>query len=380
MFNKIIKKCKYHLKKYVVYYIQTTRNEIQVSNPLGYENKLKLLDSYVKMNDSLLIKIETYPVVNQEHFKWVGGQVNESNDLFGIVNGDTKILKYSHSRKSVKYFGNLPQQDFKWTGGCIYNKCIYGFLRSSNELLKIDVETEKIQQLPLGLSYSGEHHYGGVLTRKGIVYQPPRNTDHLLAIDLNTLSCHCVPLTSKWMRLKLRYCGSVLHPNGFIYFLPERGEKVIKFNSDTEEVTYIGGILDCMVFDAAIAFDGNIYGFSAYSRGILKIDIENNKTEMIHQELFAGCYGTKLGPNGKLYGIPGNGDDFLEFDVEKDLVYSIGKAAEVGKAKCAGGAVDHNGDIYCVPAEGDFLYKICFDGVKTTIPKEVYDDFYVDCY
>lgn len=364
----------------MIHFIQNKTKKGQPYYKFEYENKLESLGSYIEKNNELLIKIETFSVENQVQYKWVGGQINEKNDLFGVVNGATNVLKFSNLNQSIEYFGELPQQNFKWTGGCIYNKYFYGFPRSSNELLKVDVEKEATQRLTLELNYSCEHHYGGVLTRKGIVYQPPRDTDHILAIDLTTLKCHRIPLAPQWMRIKFRYCGSVLHPNGFIYFLPERGEKVIKFDPDTEVVAYIGGALDCMVFDAAIALDGNIYGFSAYSRGVLKIDVMSNTTEMIHQEIIPGCYGTKLGPNGKLYGIPGDGDDFLEFDLQKDLVNSIGKVAEFGNAKCAGGAVDHLGNIYCIPAFGNILYKICFKGIAAKIPKELYDDFFVDCY
>lgn len=380
LFNKIRTKINYRLNKYLINLIQTKNKKVQPAYKFEYEKKLDSLKSFYKKNNASVIKIETFPVEGQNQYKWVGGQVNENDDLFGIVNGATKVLKFSNLNQTIEYFGELPPRNFKWTGGCFYNKSLYGFPRSANELLKVDVEQETTQELKLGLNYRGEHHYGGVLTRKGIVYQPPRNTDHILAIDLNTLRCRRIPLAPQWKKIKFRYCGSVLHPNGFVYFLPEFGERVIKFDPDTEEFAYIGSALDCMVFDAAIAPDGNIYGYSAYSHGLLKIDVMKDTTEMAHQELLPGCYGTKLGPNGKLYGIPGDGNDFLEYDVENDRIDSIGRAAELGNAKCAGGAVDHFGNIYCVPALGSYLYKIRFNGIEAAIPKDLYDDFFVDCY
>lgn len=119
--------------------------------------------------------------------------------------------------------------------------------------------------------------------------------------------------------------------------MPERGECVIKFNPVTEEYQYIGKVIkEAMVFSAVIAEDGYIYGYGLYN-GMLKIDVYNEQSEMIFDHIYFGCYGSKLGVNGKIYGIPGNGTEFWEYDLKSNSIRSCGMYPGETKAKCAGG-------------------------------------------
>lgn len=341
---------------------------------------------YIGINDSNFMKYKkfvdknskiSYKNITKVHvqglsgFKWVGGQYYKGT-IYGIVNGSSQYLKYDIVNNTIDVSGKLKNSNFKWTGGCVYNSKIYGFPRTSNELMCINPDDGNASEININLQYKKEHHYGGVCTNDGFVFQPPRDTDHILVIDLNTLKSHRIQLVPRIFNAHLRYCGSIIHPNGLIYMFPEKDGHILVLNQKTEEFWLIGKKISTMTFDAAIGIDGNIYGFSAYECGILKIDVMNNEASMICKEIgISGAYGTKCGVNGKLYSIPGDGNHIWEFDVILQKAKPIFKLDEVGESKCAGGVVSENGSIYCIPALGNMLYKLMPDNFDEMIPNDL---------
>lgn len=322
------------------------------------------------------VSFESLPPTLVAH-KWVGAQSVDGH-MYGIPNDMGTILK--HDKKEVVYLGDLGNGLFKWTGGCLWNGSLYGFPRTSNYLLKMTLNTENIELIDVKESYSREHHYGGICAPNGIVYQPPRDSNHILAWDLKTETSRRIYLTPKSSLKKFRYCGSILHPNGNAYFLPEMGERVICLDTRTEKWEFIGDPIDAMVFDAKIAVDGSVYGFSAYCDGILKLDVEKGYVEMLHKEISPGAYGTKLGINGHLYSIPGDGSQVWDYDPWEDSLKSIYQFSNDCVAKYAGGTSLSNGDICAVPARETQLFKLKTDAEHIEIPEDIYRDYFLDCY
>ena len=318
---------------------------------------------------------EPLPPVSAVH-KWVGAQ-SVSDCLYGIPNDMNAVLK--HMPEGNRYLGNVGEGGFKWTGGCIRNGVLYGFPRSSGKLLKMRLDTEEMEYLSLPEECQKEHHYGGVCTEDGIVYQPPRDSDHILVWDLETESVRKIDLAPESENRTFRYCGSILY-DGFVYFLPERNERVIKLDIRTEEWTFLGERIDAMVFDAKAAPDGCIYGYSAYCPGILRIDAKTDRIETIHREICPGAYGTKLGVNGHLYSIPGDGDDLWDYDPLTDSLKSIYRFSRKARAKYAGGVTQRDGCIYGVPARENQMIQLKPDIEGLEIPEGIYRRYFSDCY
>lgn len=322
------------------------------------------------------VSFSTLPHVDAIH-KWVGAQYYDGF-IYAIPNDMNVILKYKENKNF--YLGEVGDGLFKWTGGCIWNGYLYCFSRTNSNLLKISLINETIEYVKAIEQYSREHHYGGICTTNGIVYQPPRDSDHILVWNLNTENTRKIYLNTHLKNKLYRYCGSILHPNGYVYFLPETGEKIIKLDIKTEEWSFIDQEIDGMVFDAKVAADGNIYGYSAYCQGILKIDVEKNVAKMIHKEIQPGAYGTKTGINGHLYSIPGDGEQVWDYDPLTDTLKSIYQFSHSSKAKYAGGATMKNGNICAVPAQENQLFQLKVNYSKQKIPDNIYYMFFVDCY
>lgn len=318
------------------------------------------------------IKYISLPVSYALH-KWVGAQLFDGKIYF-IPNDEKSILSIDDD---VSYIGLLGESLFKWTGGCVWNNALYCFPRSSNCFLKLNFD-ESMEQIPLPYNYASEHHYSGVCTKDGIVYQPPRNTNHILKVDLSKNKINKIVIVPRFFKINFRYCGSIIHPNGYIYFFPENGY-VIKLDIKTDKWCFIGKTVRSMCFDAKIGVDGNIYGYSAYSEGIMKIDVENDYVEMIHQEISPGAYGTKYGSDGCLYSVPGDGRYIYKYNVITDDVERIFDVGNENKAKYAGGITLENGDIVFVPATAkSILILKCAD--ENHIPQVTYKEFCIDNY
>ncbi len=343
-----------------------------------HKRLLKKYQEYINQNRDVKYysSFESLPEVSAVH-KWVGAQ-SIADRLYGIPNDMSAILKYR--RASGVYLGQVGNGLFKWTGSCIWNGCLYAFPRTSNSLLKMSLDTETVEYVHLKEPYAREHHYGGICTKEGVVYQPPRDSDHLLVWDLKTEKAERIYLGSRSGDRIFRYCGSILHPDGQAYFLPESGERVIKLNTKTREWHFIDESVNAMVFDAKVASDDDIYGYSAYCPGILRIDTKTDSVKMIHKEINPGAYGTKLGVNGHLYSIPGDGNAIWDYDPLTDRLISIYNFSENFTAKYAGGASMRDGTILAVPAREQKILQLTANQTNLNIPEDIYREYFADCY
>ena len=331
---------------------------------------------FVGRNRDLSPDFEMIPrTEKQNRFQYVGGQIHNGT-LYGIVNSAEKMLKYDISKEIMTFSGQFNSDDFKWTGGCSYNGAIYFFPRSKNNMLKYTPDTDCFEEIDGGLNYGGEHHYGGVCTPDGIIYQPPRNTNHILKWNINNKTCKKIYINNG---KACRYCGSIIHPNGNIYFIPEKDFCVIKIDIKTETMSYIDAPVCGMAFNPVVAANGNIYGFRSRN-GILKIDTKADKVEILYEDCKTGSYATKCGINGRLYSLPGYTNDVWAFNPFCESLERVYTFDAQNKVNYAGGEVDINGNIYALPVHANNILKISFEKHNVKIPSDIYSAFFKDYY
>ena len=332
--------------------------------------RLLPIEQYVKIITTLnnnvgLEEVEIIEIPNMSlgWYKWVGAIYAEDDNIYAIPTGAKGILKINTKTGEYAIFGKVEEKNFKYTGGCLYKDgCIYGFPRRTNNLLKIDTRKQSVEEIPLDIQYDAtkDHHYSGTLY-KDTAYLAPRQADHILAINLKDYSIKKIGHIPE----EYQYCGAIRHYNDLIYFFPNNEvSRVMVLNPKTEEIEFIGGTNSYLYGAGVIASNGCIYGFTAYSDGgILKINPKAKEvTTILQNEVESGFFGTKMGINGKLYSIPGSSNRIYEFDPETEkvrLVYEL-RDDNNTDAKCAGGMLDSNGNIWLVPAKGDKIYKLKF--------------------
>ena len=281
-------------------------------------------------------------------FCGVGGCLYDNIFFIAPANGG-EVLLYDIKNKAFETLRNIKRSRFRFSGIGIYGKLIYVFPRSANSLLKIVPDAKECTEISLKTAYTGEHHYGGAICSDGKLYQPPRNTNHILVTDLNTIKTYKIPIGPT--KMKYRYTGAILHPNGYIYMIPEYNQRVLKIDPCTDRFEFIGDFFEeCRVLGPAVGKDGNVYGFLAFSGGIMKIDILKDEVSIIGKGIETKSMGTECSINGKLYSIPAYSDRVFEFDITSKDITSKDEL-------CAGGIVADNGDIYTVPCFGGKIYR-----------------------
>lgn len=280
------------------------------------------------------------------------------------------MLYYPRTGKS-EFIGNLPGLHFSYTCGAYYDKhdCVYGFPRNSNQLLKIDINNKTVEEIEIGMDDIFDkntvygHHYGGILFGDKIIIPPRSGADYILCINLCEYTFH--KINDPILKVN-RFNSVVLHPNGRIYFMPYNNSSVSEFDPQTESIRVIGNYVPVNLFGGTVYSDGCIYSFSQQA-GLYRTDVQNNKTELVTDKCGAvpigGCYGTVTHFNGRIYGIPGNSKNFIEYDPTKEKVriYAAFDDGRFNKAKWAGGQLLSNGNIYLTPAFGRFTAEIEFN-------------------
>ena len=371
----MIKKIKKTYRNFIINFL--SKQSTLQTNPWTIEDNIEFKLFRACVDKSITYELITHPIEpsNVTH-RWVGAQVYHDK-IYAIPNDETRALYYDLEHNRINYIEGVKNGVFKWTGGCVWNGAIYCFPRTENSFLRIDEKS--VKEIPLTVVYKKEHHYSGVCTKDGIVYQPPRNTNHILKTNLETRVSTKIVIVDEKYRVTFRYCGSIIHPNGYIYFFPENNERVIKLDPKTDRWCFIGEETSTMCFDAKIGLDGNIYGFSAYRKGIMRIDVTNDTVQMIHTDIEPGAYGTKYGADGCLYSVPGDGSKCFRYDVESDSLETAFDLKDKSKAKYAGGSTNSNGEITFIPAKSEFMLTLKPNKMQA-VPKELIDFFFTDCY
>lgn len=373
MIKKKVKKMYYDIV--IKFFSKNSRHKKKFSCDRDYKKLLEQLCQFIRLNSNTeYIIIEKKTILNSDVTeKWVGAQAFE-NAIIGIPNSETRIINF---KEEFNILFKVKNGKFKWTGGCIWDNHIYAFPRTSDSFLSFN--SSEISEIPIGFKYNGEHHYSGVCTRDGVVYQPPRNTNHILKTDLKNSRTSKIDIVNNVFKIKLTYCGSIIHPNGYIYFFPQNLGRIIKLDPKTDEWIYIGNKIATSCFDAKIGFDGNIYGFSAYNNGIMKIEVSSDLVQIIHENISFGAFGTKVGVDGCLYSVPGDNSIIYKFDIFNNEVVEYYDLKDGSKAKFAGGTITKDGVIYCSPATSNsiLMYK---PSEKIEIPEILYTTFFIDNY
>lgn len=309
-----------------------------------------------------LVQIDIIPIQNE----FIGvGAYSYSNKIFCPSSDGASLLIVDPLTDSyiLKKIG--LNEHLGYSGIQEYEGDLYIFPRSANKLIRYNPQEDEVYVVELNTSYTGEHHYCGIITSDGLLIQPPRECNHLLITDLNTYKTHklVIGYGGKHGVGRYRYSSIIKHPNGYMYLIPDYNEKVIRLDPRTEKFEFIGTFFkDSRLLGPTIAPNGNIYGFLMFGGGILEIDVKTNKTRIICKDIETKSCGTECASNGKLYSIPGYSSFVYSFDLD-NMTIKMEKELDIifSDAYSAGGAMDSYGNIYAAPCHGKNVLKYCFN-------------------
>ena len=178
----------------------------------------------------------------------------------------------------------------------------------------------------------------------------------------------------KWL------CG-VLANTGSIYCAPGDADQILKIDTiqgtvetlDDVELPETGGDLWA---SGALARDNNIYYMPYCARRIMRLNPDNDTLSSVGEDLgeeYCKYYGTVVGNDDYVYGIPNWSTRIIKFDTTNpDTTSTVGEEAEKS-FECGNGVLAGNGYIYAVNDLGQVLQiDITSSGCYTWIGDPIY--------
>lgn len=318
-------------------------------------------------------------IVNKELgnavYTYSDGTVYDGSTRISIFDGDGYL--------NVGADGNC------FVGGVLApNGHIYCIPYNANYVMKIDtnygsetygkpsrIETE-ITEADAGVTSA--KWFGGVLAPNGKIYCAPYNAMWVLVIDTKTDTISYLGkddtsyefATTNVSVSMMMYRGAVLHPDGYIVFVPYNAQTVATLDLKDETVKFVtdnvgsirlsdpnkwfGGVYDPT--NDAIVFIPYKKGFSAtwgmMYNGTFSIMKHTSYTALSDSQFGGGV----LAPNGNIYMIPHNSDQAAVLSYSSDG--ENGLFGSTGMGKYMGGVLAPNGCIYCAPYDCGTILKI----------------------
>lgn len=333
---------------------------------LEYVKKLKKVFEHNK--SKRFVRMELLYNFGSLNYRYAYSAKDDKNNFYAISVCAGNVLKYNTESRVLSFLGNIQGRDFEYTGGAFDKKrrCIWGFPRNSDKLLRIDVDSGKVSEIPLNIKFNakgihGAHHYSGILFNDHIYCPPRMASDGILKISLeNNFNSEIIPLNDM-VGMQTHYSGTILHPNGSIYFLPSLGNRITVYDTLNDDIRFIGDTVNFMNFGGVVWQDGNIYCICG--KGVLKIDVHNQSAEIVYKFGYPQYYyGTMLHPNGKIYAY-GAKNILIEYDPQNNYTEVVARFYDLKNSfsQSTAGEVMSDGNIYLAPCQGRFFMRLVFD-------------------
>jgi len=164
-----------------------------------------------------------------------------------------------------------------------------------------------------------------------------------------------------------RFVGSVLAPNGMIYYIPMTEPRVFKLDPTTEIETAIGTTYHTSATSSkwqggALAENGMIYCacFGGTVTQILKINPTTDTTSLVGASLGAGnkISGACCAPNGMIYFAPRKTSKIVMLDPTTEIISYVGTDYGGAENKWFANQLALNGMIYFIPHDYGRVMKL----------------------
>ncbi|CAL1127965.1 unnamed protein product [Cladocopium goreaui] len=269
----------------------------------------------------------TAPGVCMGRDKWLGGELGEDGNVYGIPGSASRVLKIVPSTDEVELTGPEMLGKFKWLRGIVVDDYIYGVPTNCPQVLQISCCTGQVDLVGPVFKGDWKWHGGVFCPEDRCIYAIPCNAESVLKISCcqSGAEVSTIAAGSPALKGRCKWYGGLLGDDGCIYGIPNCAESVLKIDPRLQDVQTIG---------------------PKFGDGGQK------------------WHGGVVGKDGCIYGIPSHADVVLKIEPHSGAVRTIGKSIESGKwrpngkYKYGGGVVADDGTIYCFPSDADYVLKI----------------------
>ena len=291
------------------------------------------------------------------------------------------------------------------------NGCLYGIPHNARRVLQFTVEDKSVIEIGPDLGEKQHKYINGIKARNGSIYCLPDEAKYILKIT-PSMECDakvCI-LNHKLLpgnRFFHKWKEGALAKDGCIYFLPNRGSRILKLDpSNGDYLSIVDEAIGGSNYKAAVlGSDGCIYGihekqmkkfnfrdnivstsnvgfsflthyefvggvlasngnvYSANKSGqILKIDTTSNNCIILGNKIcnngYPGWGRPVLGADQCIYFPPSYYGRVLMFNPNTQIISLIGDSYGFEECKWRGAVLARDGFIYCIPHDADDILQL----------------------
>lgn len=280
--------------------------------------------------------------------------------------GGLDVLKFDPIAGTTSRFGNLGGA---WYPGAVLglNGKIYAFPeRNSSNMIEIDPATDTIRTIvtPVVTTPCGGNAKwsGAAVAPNGKIYGIPACADHIVEYDPNTDIASLVG--SDYTGCFYCWTRASLAPNGKIYGMPNMQTlgQPVSLDPNTNTSTLLPGVgAVSRTCGTALTLNGLMFGFPC-GGATLEVRAIDSNTDTFNLAYSFGAapaiWSGVPGPNGKIYAHNGMvAGQLVEFDPDTLTVTTYPGVIPAG-ADSEGGQIGPDGKMYWAPYNGDKIFVI----------------------
>lgn len=266
------------------------------------------------------------------------------------------------SQKTTKTIGLLPAASSKWAAGGILapNGCMYFISRSTTTILKLDVEMRTLTTFG---TTAGNIMGQCTLAPNGCIYCPPSTTGtSIMKVDTNTDTISFFGTISAGAG----WSNGILAPNGFLYFTPSTGTStVLKIDPSNDTFTTFGSLSGSAYAGLMVADNNCLYGLPFNAGNALKIDPQTDTITTFGSYAGGTAAGCSRGPDHCLYSAPQAALVVTRLDPRTDTFTTFGSASGSNSSAYRDPCWMPDGTLVCAP-QGDVVSILVIDPVSGT--------------
>ena len=294
----------------------------------------------------------------------------------------------------VTLIGDAFEQKYKWAGGAVGGLGhVYAAPSNHRRILKINPNngvTEFLGQQTgkeklIGYEIEGNSKYsGGVRASNGCIYFAPNSAMKVLKYNprANTIQYigSAYKSSGKWDDETIgKWCGGTQGSDGCLYFAPLEKSQILRVDpsNNNDSTLLVGkhlGSNNKHKFSGCVASKDNktIYFIPLDYNRLMEFDVATQACKFVdvgrlHPEQTQKWTGGVLGPDGCIYGIPGNANKILKYDPQSKRATLVGAYLGDHPYKYAGGVLGSDNCIYCIPYNANRVLRYNIVDETTTL-------------